>query len=165
MIAPLIDHEMPLVASWASLFMLLFGAVGTAIGLRVLWIARGWTTPAQDAKLRALRRDVDLAYAKSDGVEREQLQYRREQNEMVEAIRAEIRAVGLQVTLLKEVRDTLRLEVDRVDQLERDLTSLACFERDKRTAAQLPSFCPLRQVTCPLEKPGEVAPPAVEAKE
>ena len=118
------------------------------------------TSPSRAAS--ALRRDVDLAHAKAEGVEREQLAYRREQAEMMESSHAEIRAVGLQVALLKEGRDTLRLEVDRVDQLERDLTSLACFERDRHAARDLPGFCPLRQVPCPL---AEETPAPREIKE
>jgi uncharacterized protein (DUF3084 family) len=167
---PEIAH-IPIVASWASLFMVLFlivliAAVWklTLVVLGLMKQSKDWTIPKQDEKLEQLRRDleaanirgeanrrdVDAAHAKADAVAREHGHYRREQDDAKEALLREIRSVGAQVALLLTMRDELRDVRDQSTKLEQDLASLVCFEDAQLRRSTLPGFCPIRKIECPI---------------
>ncbi len=177
-VAQTVASELPLAASWASVFMVVFMIALCLFAWRLgvliknlLRQSRDWTIPQQDAKLEQLRRDIDAsmirgeanrrdidaAHAKADAVSREHAHYRREQDDAKEALLREIRSVGAQVALLLTMRDELRDVKDQSTKLEQDLTSLVCFEDAQLKKAALPGFCPLRKVACPLNGENGVA--------
>jgi len=171
-------QEIPLVASWASIFMVLFLIVLCVFVWRLgrlvfslLKQSKDWTIPKQDAKLEGLRRDIDAAviraesnrrdidaaHSKADAVARDQEHYRREQMDEKDALLREIRAVGSQVALLLTLRNEVQDIQGLATRLEQDVTSLVCFEGAQLRKQNLPGFCPLRKVPCPLN--GEEEPP------
>jgi len=130
-------------------------AVALVVLLRLHARSGAWTIPAQDMKLRLLRRDLDIVHAKTDAIVRENVHFQREQNESKEALLREIRSVGSQVGLLLAMRDELSEMKDQTAKLEQDLTSLVCFEDAQARKAALPGFCPLRKIPCPIEEKSE----------
>ena len=168
---PEIGH-IPIVASWASIFMVLFLSVLivavwklTLVVLGLIKQSKDWTLPKQDAKLNELRlsveataarldsnrRDIDAAHSKADALVREQEHLRRTHIDEQEALLKEVRSVGAQVSLLLSLRDELRDVKDQAVKLEQDISSLVCFEDEQLRKQALPGFCPLRKIPCPVE--------------
>jgi len=147
---------------WIPLF-------NTALLMVAVWafhrISRGWTIPKQNALLQSLRadldatsisvvatrRDVDGAHHKADALGRELEHDRRNVQDNMDALLREVRSVGAQVSTLLSMRDELHSVAAQATALERDLTSLVCFEDTQLRKQQLPGFCPLRKVPCPLD--------------
>jgi len=142
----------------------------------IVWVAaiaykaRGWSVPVQDAKLRDLRNEMDLttaatagirrgvdsAHNKADALQRELEHERTRHLDTSEAVVREVRSVGSQVQLLLEMRDELAEVRAQTLRVEQDLSSLACFEQQRAAKVdELPRFCPLRKIDCPLAQEAE----------
>lgn len=166
-------HDLPVAASWASIFMVVFLValciLAWHLGVMIknlIQSSKDWTIPKQDAKLNELRlsvestavrlesnrRDIDAAHAKADALEREQGHLRRTHMDEQEALLKEVRSVGAQVALLLSLRDELRDVKDQTVKLEQDVSSLVCFEDEQLRRQKLPSFCPLLKVDCPVDE-------------
>jgi len=144
---------LPLFASWASIVMVFLGSI-SAFFMSWLFInSRQWTIPKQDALLRDLRHDVDIAHGIADGVAREHDHEVRRNNDLAEKQLAEIKKLGMQIHDLLTLRDKVREIDDRTVQLDQAVSALACSE--KAWMASNPGYCPLHKVECPLAKPEE----------
>jgi hypothetical protein len=132
-----IQHSAPLVNS-----ILLF--VLTAL---FIYRSRNWNIPKQDALLRDLRYDIDVAQGKADGVAREHDHEVRRNNDIAEKQLAEIKKLGAQINDLLKMRDQIREIDDRTIQLDQAVSALACSEK----AWMASGYCPLRKIACPLD--------------
>jgi len=134
-----------------TLNMLMLMAV--LVWVAFIWVkARGWSVRSQDEKLRALRVDVDSQQRKIDLSAREFAHDIRTRNDSAEAMLREIRSIGELVSSLLTMRDELHDVKGQATTLEQDLRSLVCFEDARLRKSELPGFCPLRKVECPIER-------------
>jgi len=129
--------------------MVLLGVLCTGLLVALFISSRNWTIPRQDALLRDLRYDVDIAHGIADGVAREHDHEVRRNNDIAENQLAEIRKLGIQIHDLLKMRDQLREIDDRTVQLDQAVSALACSALQEQT---LPGFCPLHKVECPLDR-------------
>ena len=129
--------------------MVLLGVLCTGLMVALFISSRNWTIPRQDALLRDLRHDVDIAHGIADGVAREHDHEVCRNNDIAENQLAEIRKLGIQIHDLLKMRDQLREIDDRTVQLDQAVSALACSALQEQT---LPGFCPLHKVECPLDR-------------